>query len=476
MGVSLRGRITRSPLGARFSDPFIPVLQNIENGSYAKRKGTDRPLLPYCPYARITSVARRCLRKMGVLLLMVSACEKDSSLLGQWSTSTDNYHTIVDPNASPSHPLDPLTTNEIKSAILLLEDQLLLSIDRALVSVSLREPAKEIFRKPQSSARKQRMAQATILDLTKNETIEAIADLTAGRIHDWRIVDEGQAPISAIDVRAAHAALAQSQLWTDALNKRGIEPQDVFPAVLAWGSATPDRVRRLRIVPFFRGARTSQFAQPIEGLSAVVNANAGKVERVLDLGPVSMAPPTDLLDVLPRPGTPRKRRGLEHSEATVVSVDGRQVSWGPWRFRFAVLPREGLVIYDVAIMDSGRIRPIVHRASLSEMFVPYAAADSSWYFRAALDVGEYMLGTSVQPLIPSVDVPENALFADVVQARGRTPMRLRYGTALFERDGDILWRHADQGARARQLVLRAVFTVGNYDYCVFWSIPATHSD
>lgn len=48
-----------------------------------------------------------------------------------------------------------------------------------------------------------------------------------------------------------------------------------------------------------------------------------------------------------------------------------QISWQKWHIRVGFNAREGLVLHQVGWQDGGRLRPVLHRASLSEMTVPY---------------------------------------------------------------------------------------------------------
>lgn len=48
-----------------------------------------------------------------------------------------------------------------------------------------------------------------------------------------------------------------------------------------------------------------------------------------------------------------------------------QVRWSKWHIRVGFNAREGLVLHNVGYEDSGRLRPVLHRASLAEMAVPY---------------------------------------------------------------------------------------------------------
>ena len=70
--------------------------------------------------------------------------------------------------------------------------------------------------------------------------------------------------------------------------------------------------------------------------------------------------------------------------------------WQKWRFRYALHPREGLVLYTVGYEDGGKVRPVMYRGSLSEMVVPYGDPTAGWFFRNSFDVGELGLGVDGQ--------------------------------------------------------------------------------
>ena len=50
-------------------------------------------------------------------------------------------------------------------------------------------------------------------------------------------------------------------------------------------------------------------------------------------------------------------------------VEGNLVKWERWHIRTSFNYREGLVLHNVGYEDQGRVRPILHRASLVEMCV-----------------------------------------------------------------------------------------------------------
>ena len=65
---------------------------------------------------------------------------------------------------------------------------------------------------------------------------------------------------------------------------------------------------------------------------------------------------------------------ITQPEGPSFEVDGNLVRWQKWSLRVGMDPLEGLVLYTVGYEDGGRVRPIVYRASVSEMVVPYGAS------------------------------------------------------------------------------------------------------
>jgi primary-amine oxidase len=154
---------------------------------------------------------------------------------------------------------------------------------------------------------------------------------------------------------------------------------------------------------------------------------------------------------------------------------GHEVRWQNWRFRYALHPREGLVLYTVGYEDQGKLRSILYRGSLSEMVVPYVDPSTGWFIRNAFDEGEYGIGGMAVDLEDKNDVPSNATLLQTTLASesGNAQTKTR-AIALFERDGGVLWKHVDpvtqknESRRARELVLSMIANVGNYEYGFSW--------
>src|SRR6185369_968738 len=148
-----------------------------------------------------------------------------------------------------------------------------------------------------------------------------------------------------------------------------------------------------------------------------VNMNTEQVVDVVDSGVLPLPPPGQELD---QTATGKREApkplSIVQPEGVSFRINGHEVSWQKWRFRFSMLPREGLVLHTVGYEDEGRVRSILYRGSLSEMVVPYGDADRNWRWRAAFDVGEYSVGRLVSAIEPNTDAPENATLIDATFA------------------------------------------------------------
>jgi primary-amine oxidase len=207
----------------------------------------------------------------------------------------------------------------------------------------------------------------------------------------------------------------------------------------------------------------------VEGVVAHVNLTTRKILDFLDIDrnvPVSREN-ADLnpraLRAAPAPLT------ISQPNGPGFRIEDGEVRWQKWRFRYALQPREGVVLYTVGYEDGGKVRPVMYRGSLSEMVVPYGDPTGAWFFRNSFDVGELGLGVTASPLRVGVDCPANCTVLDAVVADSSGEPRVIPGAvALYERDGGIEWKHADNVRRSRELVLSFWSQPGNYEYGFDW--------
>lgn len=388
--------------------------------------------------------------------------------------------------AAASHPLDPLTAAEIATAVRLVRAHPDLQGDILFPTVALHEPSKEIVRAFTPGAAFPREAFVEVLARAKRQTFEAIVDLRAKRLVSLTPQPGVQSAILSEEIDRVAPLVRADAAFREAMRKRGLTKMediqiDPWAPGLLDPATEPRTTRWIRALAYLKGAQDNGYARPIEGVVALVNLSEMRVERVIDLGVRPVPPETADLNqqaIAKRLGRLRaapKPLRLQQPLGPSFTVSGHEVRWQKWRFRFAIEPREGLVLYTVGYEDDGRVRSILYRAALSEMLVPYADPASNWSFRNAFDEGEYGLGRLTGSLEVGTDAPRHARLFDAVFADDHgAPMTVPRAVALYERDGGLLWKHfeyfsnSNDARRARELVLFSIVTVGNYDYGFNW--------
>src|SRR5436853_251658 len=105
-----------------------------------------------------------------------------------------------------------------------------------------------------------------------------------------------------------------------------------------------------------------------DGLVADVDPLNRTVDRVIDTGTVPIPEEPGNFDNPDEVGPARTSlRPIEitQPEGPSFTVDAdRVVSWEGWRISVGFDAREGLVLRRIGFVDGGRLRPIIHRASI----------------------------------------------------------------------------------------------------------------
>lgn len=379
---------------------------------------------------------------------------------------------VCPPVKTATHPLTPLSADEIRSAVRIIRESGRVPGAARFAELSLAEPAKELVLRGVSVPRR---AFAVVYDYGSNRTWEAIANVSSGHLDSLREISGAQPPITGYDSDIADEVMRADPRFRRAMAERGVDPNRV--AVMAWSAgyfALPgtDQGRIVRAVPYDTGYGDNFYAHPIEGVVAHVDLTKRRMIDLLDIdrdapvakGNFEMAPP----EVGPLRAAPAPLHITQPSGPGFVMDDG-EVRWQKWRFRYALDPREGVVLYTVGYEDGGKVRPVMYRGSLSEMVVPYGDPGAGWFFRNSFDVGELGLGKTANRLRPGVDCPENCSVFDAVMAdESGTPRVLRGAVAIYERDAGVSWKHGDNARRARELVVSYLTQPGNYEYGFDW--------
>ena len=178
---------------------------------------------------------------------------------------------------------------------------------------------------------------------------------------------------------------------------------------------------------------------------------------------------------IPRTRADIKPLDIVQKEGPSFAVDGWKVSWQNFSFRVGWTAREGLVLHQIAFRDGGRERPIIYRASVTDMIVPYADPTANHFWKSAFDAGEYGLGKLANALELGCDCLGHIHYFDVPVADDYgKPAIMKNAICLHEEDYGILWKHYEfrndtfEVRRSRRLVISFFTTVGNYDYGFYW--------
>ena len=233
--------------------------------------------------------------------------------------------------------------------------------------------------------------------------------------------------------------------------------------------------RMIRSLTFHRRHEgDNPWAHPVEGLIAHVDLTAGEVTRLEDEGDVPV--PMDDWHYEPTGPARTTLKPLEitQPEGPSFTVDGTFVRWENWSLRVGFNAQEGLVLNQITFRDGDEDRPVVHRASVPEMVVPYGDTAATRYWISYFDAGEYSLGKNANSLKLGCDCLGEITYFDAVVADDHgEPMPIPHAVCMHEEDYGILWKHTEPGEpsqvrRSRRLVLSYFATVGNYDYGFFW--------
>ncbi len=386
-----------------------------------------------------------------------------------------------------AHPLDPLRTEELAQVASVVAAH---RAGLSFATVRLDEPDKEALRAfEQRGERPARQAFAVLLDRATGEAFEAwigLAPPALARIEKLQNdrAPYGQPPILLEEFFDCEAIVKADARWRAALARRGLSEDEIDLAQVDpfssgyFGRAFERAARIVRAVSFYRARKEDNgYAHPIEGVVAVVDLIARRVVDLVDEDVVPIPRRVRNFDSASL-GTPRTSlRALDvvQPEGPSFTVAGHEVRWENWRFRVGFTPREGLVLHQLRIQDGACERSILHRASVTEMVVPYGDPGPSHYWKSAFDAGEYGLGMLANSLKLGCDCLGHIHYFDVpVLSTSGEPMLLENVVCMHEEDYGVLWKHTEfrtgvcEVRRSRRLVISFFATVGNYDYGFYW--------
>lgn len=403
--------------------------------------------------------------------------------------------TETGPASATEHPLRPLTAEELETAVKVVRDKKKLSDSYRFVSIALHEPPKEDVLRWDGAEALEREAFLVIYDRNANKTYEAVVSLTDESVTRWTHVKGVQPGWQLEEVYRAVELVTEDPRWQEAMRKRGVEDLslayiDPWPGAYVTDEDSPDKRRICRPLTWVRPPVEGghQYARPVEGLTTVVDLEKMEVIEVTDHGVVPI--PEFQGEYIPelmvkadgksRPVFDELRSDVKPIEITQPEgpswkVDEHRVDWQKWSLHVGWTSREGLILFDVRYDDRGRSRPVIYRASISELVVPYGDPAPTHFRKCALDEGEVGLGLLVTSLTPGCDcLGEIHYFDGLGNDADGNAIELPNAICMHEEDVGIAWKHMDyqmetvEVRRMRRLVLSSIVNVGNYEYGFFW--------
>src|SRR6266702_6573945 len=354
---------------------------------------------------------------------------------------------VPDAATARAHPLEPLTAAEIEAAAAAVRAAAGLRPSARFVYISLYEPAKaDVIAFEAGGPAPARQVKVVLRERAERASYEGIVAVDRAEVQSWRRVEGVQPSVMFEEFLAAEETVRADPRWQQAMRRRGVTDFSLC-MIDPWSSPNvapglgPQDGRFVRPLTFVRSAPDDNgYARPVEGLVTLVDLDTMTVVDVEDHGvvPLPAHPANYSAAALTEPGNvpsfpqgPRQDvRPLDIVQAGGPSftLDGHHLRWQKWDLRIGFTAREGLVLHRIGYRDGGTLRSVIHRASLSEMFVPYADPAATHYRKLVLDEGESGIG----------------------------------------------WKHTDfrtgyaEVRRMRRMVISSIVTVGNYEYGYYW--------
>lgn len=376
------------------------------------------------------------------------------------------------------HPLDPLSAAELEAAADIVRKHMG-GADLRFETIELKEPAKTAVR-------------AFANDGTKPRREARVNVFRPGRIGVWRFVvslsdrtvsreehlPEARPMIMLEEFMSIEDTVKADPGFIAACAKRGITDMDLV-CVDPWsaGNFDVEGEEGKHLAHTFCWVRMrpddNLYAHPIEGLNPVVDIKTMTVVRVDDYGAAPVPEMEVNYDAQFIDETREDLRPIDVIQPDGVTfwMEGRTIKWHDWAILIGFNGREGLTLHDIRYAD----RPILYRASIAEMVVPYGSPDSQHARKNVFDIGEYGLGKLANSLELGCDCLGviHYLDADISGIEGKAET-IKNAICIHEEDTGILWKHWDfrtdktEVRRGRRLVISSISTVGNYEYASYW--------
>ncbi|MCC5859114.1 MAG: primary-amine oxidase [Ectothiorhodospiraceae bacterium] len=388
------------------------------------------------------------------------------------------------------HPLDPLGPGEMRAAAALLR-KALGPEDLRFERLVLEEPDKETVRNWEPGQPVDRQVRFVVSRPGGIGVILGLLSLTEERILRQEELPDARPMIMLEEFMAIEDAVKANPEFIAACERRGVTDMALV-CVDPWSAGNfgvPGEEGR-RLSHTFAWVRNHErdnfYAHPIEGVNAVVDVDTLEVIRVDDHYadrepiPVPRAESNYEADLVGETRQGIKPLDVIQQDGPSFTLEGHLLRWQGWDVRIGFNAREGLTLHTLGYTQNGVRRPILYRASLAEMVVPYGTPAPGHHRKNVFDIGEYGLGKLANSLTLGCDCLGAIRYLDAyVNAIDGEPIRIGNAICIHEEDNGIAWKHWDfrtdhtEVRRLRRLVISSISTVGNYEYASYWYLYQT---
>ena len=295
-----------------------------------------------------------------------------------------------------AHPLDPATAAEYLAGREVMAAAGLLAEPVRFAYYGLEEPPKDDVLTGQPANRRLR---AFLVNTATGESTDVVVSLTDSKLITARTLDppaDGQMPILDGDFALVDEIVKADPGWRAALARRGLHDMSQIRACPitagAFGPPEDDRRRMVRVLAFVQAREHDlAWAHPVDGVAAYVDLIEKKVFKITDEFELPVpAESGDYDDEAVRGPHRTTLRPIEitQPEGPSFILNGTWLQWQDWSMRIGFDAREGLTLHQISLGQ----RPVIYRASIPEMVVPYGDPRFR-YWQAYFDTGEYLSGS-----------------------------------------------------------------------------------
>lgn len=376
------------------------------------------------------------------------------------------------------HPLSPLTPAEIAAVVAIVQASDLFTDKTRFETIELLEPLKADVRRFRFGDPIRRLARVNIFAADRIGVMRLTVSLDDKKITNRVDLHDRHPMIQLEQFGAIEDIVRADPAFIAGCAKRGITDMAKV-CIDPWSAGNFDvpgeEDRHLcHVFAWLRLYENENFyAHPIEGLNALVDLKTSEVLRVDDYGvvPIPMEQSNYEAALLNSGRTAPKPIDIVQPEGVGFRIEDGVLRWDKWSLVVGFNAREALTLHDIRYED----RPIVYRASIVEMVVPYGTPDNGHYRKNVFDIGEYGVGKLANSLTLGCDCLGTIEYLDAhINRMDGSLMTIPNAICIHEEDAGLLWKHMDfrtersEVRRSRKLVVSTIATVGNYEYAFYW--------